>query len=120
MERIQFVVHQDKKILVEDFTNIKPGIEFTDNLKKAQDIIASQPPKSVLAVFDATGASFNVDMLTSMKEFTKVNTPYVKAAAVVGITGLLEVALSTISKFSGREFVSFKTRTEAVDWLLTR
>jgi hypothetical protein len=53
-----------------------------------------------------------------MKEFTKANTPYIKAAAVVGISGLLEVAMSAVAKFSGRSFISFKTRSEAVEWLL--
>jgi hypothetical protein len=120
MEKVQFITVKDKKILVEDFTGIKPGQEFNDLIKTAHNMIASQPPKSVLAVFDATGASFNMEMLSKMKEFTSSNTPYIKAAAVVGITGLLEVALSTIAKFAGRDFISFKTRQEAIDWLVAR
>jgi hypothetical protein len=120
MDKAQFITVKGKKVLVEDFTNVKPGKEFTDYLKIAHDMIAGEPPKSVLAVFDATGGSFNVEILNNMKEFTKSNTPYIKAAAVVGINGLLEVALTTVSKFSGREFVSFKTRDEALEWLVTR
>lgn len=117
MEKAQFITYKGKKILLEDFTAVKPGPEFGELIKVAQGMIAAEPAKSVLALFDATGGSFNVDILTTMKEFTKANTPYIKAAAVVGITGLLEVALSTVSKFSGREFHSFKTREEALDWL---
>ncbi len=119
MAKIGFVTIKGKKVLLEDFTNARPGKEFNDNLKTAHDMIAGEPEKSVLAVFDITGGTFNVDMLSSMKEFTKSNTPYIKAAAVVGITGLLEVALSTVSKFAGREFITFKTREEAIDWVLT-
>jgi hypothetical protein len=115
--RLQFVTHKGKKILVEDFTNLKPGPEFVDWIHKAQVLIATQPPKSVLAVFDATGSSFNNEILNTMKAFTKANTPYINAATVVGITGLLQVALSAVAKFAGREFITFKTRNEAMDWL---
>ena len=117
MGRIQFVLHKDKKILLEDFTNITVGSDFEELIKEAQTTIASQPPKSVLACFDATNCSFNTEMLNKMKEFTKANTPYIKKATVVGITGLLQVALSAVSKFAGREFNTFKTREEAMDFL---
>jgi hypothetical protein len=120
MDRIQFTTHKGKKILIEDFTNLKAGPEFIVILKTAQGIIASQPPKSVLAVFDATGSSFNNEILNAMKEFTKANTPYIKAATVVGITGLLQVALTAVSKFSGRDFITFPTRNDAMDWLAER
>jgi hypothetical protein len=117
MERLQFITHKGKKILVEDFTNIPPGPEFIDQIKKAQALIATQPPKSVLALFDASGDHFNNENLNAMKEFTRANTPFIKAAAVVGITGLLKIALTAVSKFSGRDFITFATRAEALDWL---
>ena len=119
MEKTQFINYKGKKVLVEDFTNLKAGPEFTNFILQAQTIIARQPPKSVLAVFDATGSTFDSNILNNMKEFTKANTPYIKASAVVGINGLLNVALVAVAKFSGRDFVTFKTRNEALDWLIT-
>jgi len=104
--------------LIEDFTQLRPGPEFLEVIATAQKTIASQPEKSVLAVLDASGASFNNDILGTMKDFTKANTPYVKAACVVGVNGLLKVALSSISKFSGRNFYAFDTREAAIDWLV--
>ena len=117
MGRIQFVIHKDKKILLEDFTNITVGSDFDKTIREAQAVIASQPPKSVLACFDATNCSFNTEMLNKMKKFTKANTPYIKKTTVIGINGLLQVALSAVSKFSGREFNTFNTREEAMDFL---
>jgi hypothetical protein len=117
MDRVQFVTYKGKKVLVEDFTKLNPGSEFTETINKAQAMIASEPKDSVLAVFDATGCTFNSDMLNQMKEFTTANTPFIKKATVVGITGLLQVALSTVAKFSGRDFIAFKTREEAMDFL---
>ena len=120
MERLEFITYKGKAILVEDFTNMKPGEEFMKALDEAARMIHSNPPKSVLAVFDATGAHFNNDILEAMKSFTKGNTPYIKAATVVGITGLLKIALKAISTFSGRDFHDFNTREEAMEWLITQ
>lgn len=117
MERVQFIIHKGKKILVEDFSSLNPGSEFTKTIKKAQETIAKEPKESVLAVFDATNCTFNSDMLNQMKVFTTANTPYIKKATVVGMNGLLQVALTTVSKFSGRDFTTFKTRDEALDYL---
>ena len=118
MDRIRFEDHQGKKILIEDFTQLKPGEEFLNTIANAKATIASQPAKSVLAVLDATGAGFNAEILGAMKEFTRDNTPYIKAATVVGITGMLEVALTAVSKFSGRDFKSFPSREAAIEWLV--
>ena len=120
MERVNFTEYKGKKVLIEDFSNLTATEEFLKTMQKAQEIIASKPEKSVLAVFDATGTRFNNEILTGMKNFTKANEPYIKTSAVVGIEGLLNVALTSISKFSGREFKSFKTREEALEWLISQ
>ncbi|HEY9077018.1 MAG TPA: hypothetical protein VIO61_10830 [Anaerolineaceae bacterium] len=117
MERIQFIEHNGKKILLEDFSNLKPNQEFLQNLDNAKEVIHSQPPKSVLALFDATECTFNNQILDAMKEFTKSNTPYIKCAATVGITGMLRIALTAISKVAGREFHTFDDRKSALDFL---
>jgi hypothetical protein len=118
IERIYFIEYKGKKILVENFSGMIPGKEFMDLLDEAAKVIRSQPAKSVLAVFDASNAHFNNEILDAMKNFTKENTPYIKGAAVVGITGLLKVALTAVSKFSGREFNPFNSREEAMEWLV--
>jgi hypothetical protein len=117
MERVQFVTYKGKRILIQDCSNLNPGAEFTKMIKKARNMIAAEPEGSVLSIFDATGCSFNTDSLNEMKEFTSNNTPFIKKATVVGMNGLLQVALSTIAKFTGRDFSTFKTREEAMEYL---
>ncbi len=118
MEKIYFTTYKNKKILIEDFSNMKFGPDFFAQLKQAQGIIASQPQNSVLACFDTTGVLFNSDVLKAMKDFTRANTSYIKAAAVVGVAGLLKLAMATLSKFAGRDFYAFNTREEAMEWLI--
>ena len=89
MERVRFVQHKGKNILLEDFSGLAPGKELMETIDVARKTIASQPPKSVLAVMDATNAHYDNEALGALKEFVKANTPHVKASSVVGITGLL-------------------------------
>lgn len=118
MSRINFTEYKGKKILVEDFSNISNPAELIGLIEEARKVIASQPPKSVLAVLDASHSKFNNEVLSAMKEFTKANSPYVKHACVVGIDGLLNVALTAVSKFSGRSFKSCSSLAEGKDWLV--
>jgi hypothetical protein len=118
MSRIGFAEHRGKKIIVMDFTQVRPGDEFLTGIAEARAWIASQPAQSVLSVFDATGAIYNLDAIGVLKDFTKHNEPYMKASTVVGVEGLLNIGLTAVSKFSGRTFKTFKDRQSAMDWLV--
>ena len=119
-ERIRFILYKGKSILLEDFSNLRPGKEFLDTLATAQKLIAVQPPKSVLAVLDATQSSFNAEILAAMKDFVRANTPYIRSSAVVGIVGLLNVGLTAVSKVRGRPFHTFPNRDAAMEFLITQ
>jgi hypothetical protein len=118
MGRINVVDHKGKRILVQDFSGVRAGEEFERTIAEAKAYIASQPGKSILSVFDATKAVYNTAVLTALKDFTKHNEPYMKASAVVGVEGILSIALLAVSKFSGRTFKSFSDRQAAMDWLV--
>ncbi|MCE1253032.1 MAG: hypothetical protein LWX83_05725 [Anaerolineae bacterium] len=120
MDRVSFTQYQGKKILIEDFSGLRPGPEFMDTIKTAQTVISSQPQKSVLALLDASNVNYNAEVLGAMKDFVQANTPYVKCAAVVGVSGLLNVALTTLSKAANRPLHTFATRQEALDFLVTQ
>lgn len=120
MERVYFVEHKGKKVLIEDFSKLRPGDEFQQAIALAQKTIASQPEKSVLAVLDASGSTFNKDILAQLNSFVQANTPYVRHAAVVGITGILEVALIAITKAARRPFKTCDTIEEAKDWVVAQ
>ena len=120
MERIQWIEKDGIRILLEDFSNMDPDDDFPYFLSVAKGMIHAQPEHSVLALFDATGSRFNNKVLDQVKTFTDSNTPYIKAAAVVGIQGLLNIALQAVSRFAGRSFKVFATRDEAMEWLITQ
>ena len=53
-----------------------------------------------------------------MKEVAVSDRPYVKRSAIVGAEGLPKVFYEALRTFSRREFPRFKTREEALDWLV--
>jgi hypothetical protein len=120
VERITFIEYGGRSILIEDFSGLRPGGDFLVIIEAAAAIIRSQPPKSVLALVDVSDSTFNADSIVTLKRYTTENEPYVRAAAVVGIEGLLGVALLAVSKFSGRTFGSFRDRPTALEWLVAQ
>jgi len=118
VSRIKVVQHKGKEIITMDFAGLRPGDEFRAGIEEARRLIAARPAKAVRTLFDATGATYNAEMVGVLKEFTKHNEPYVRASAVLGIEGVLSIALVAISRFSGRVFKTFKDRQAALDWLV--
>ena len=53
-----------------------------------------------------------------MKQFSAHNKPYVKAAAVVGITGLKKIIFGAVMAFSRRNLESFEDMEQAKRWLV--
>lgn len=115
--RVRFIEHKGKKILIQDFSTLTPGPEFYRLVEQARVLIAGEPYRSVLTVVDATGSVFDAGVLQTLKEFVKVNTPYIKKTAVVGITGLKEVGLLAVSRGLGRPLDTCGTVPEALDLL---
>jgi hypothetical protein len=83
-----------------------------------QHQIAKHPHNSVLTLADFTAAHFDKVVATRVKELLVLNRPYVKRAAWVGTESLPKVYYENFKSFSQRELPSFKTREEAMDWLV--
>jgi hypothetical protein len=116
VERVYFIQHKVKKILLIDGSNCTIE-EAPAALAKAREIIRSRPEKSVLTLTDLTNARFNDKIAAEMKETISGNKPYVYAAAVVGVTGLKQIFLNSILKLTGRKLALFNTVEQAKDWL---
>jgi hypothetical protein len=80
--------------------------------------IARHDPGSVLTLADFTGAHFDKNVATHMKEVLTLDRPYVKRSAWVGTESVPHVYYENFKTFSQRDFPTFKTREEAMDWLV--
>jgi len=116
-EKIRFITYEGKNILHLDFSNCKAE-EILNTITKAKKVIATQPERSLLTLTDVTDARFNDTVTQEMKAFTAHNRPYVRAGAVVGVTGLKRIIFQAVIAFSGRKLSTFDSVEKAKQWLV--
>jgi hypothetical protein len=116
MERVRFITHRDKRVLLIDHTHSTPE-EMVQTMDRVEMVIASEPADSLLTLSDFTGTSFDKAAADRMKVVAAKDRPHVHRAALVGAEHIPEVYFHNLESFSARHFPTFKTREEALDWL---
>jgi hypothetical protein len=116
-ERIRFITHEGKQILLVDFTNC-PAREVEQVARTVPNYVTVQPRGSVLALADFTGATIDVEAIRAMKESAVFDKPFIKRSAWVGAENFPQVLYENLKSFSRREFPIFKTREDALSWLV--
>ena len=114
-DRIRFINHEGKKILLVDFSNC-PANEVEEIARAVPDYVTVNPLGSVLLT-DFTGAAFDRDALRAMKETAVFDKPYVKKSALIGTEDLPASFYDELKTFSRRDLLIFNTREDALDWL---
>lgn len=81
-------------------------------------VIAREQPGSVLTLNDVTGTTFDKESVAVLQAKVAGNAPYVKRAAVIGISGLQRLIYEGVQAFSKRRIPHFEIRQEALNWLV--
>lgn len=81
-------------------------------------VLSLEPLNSVLTLNDVTGTKFDQESVAALKSMVAANAPYVKRAAVIGISGLQSLIYEAVQAFSRRKLPQFATREEALAWLV--
>lgn len=117
MERVRFITHEGKKILLSDLSGATPKdvIQAAEEVKR---LAAAEPRGTVLVLSDLSGAEFSKDAVTRIKEVAVYNRPFVRKSAFVAADNLPKVFFDAIRNFSQRDFHRSATREEALDWLV--
>ena len=116
-DRLRFVKHKGHAIFLIDFSHASEK-EISLLLDQVRAIVARHEPGSVLTLADFTGAHVDKDVATKIKEVLVRDRPYVKRSAWVGTESLPHVFYEHFKSFSQRELPTFKTRDEAMEWLV--
>jgi hypothetical protein len=116
-DRIRFITHQGKQVLLVDLAHCSAE-EVEKTLRKVPDVVTARPRSSVLIMSDFTAATFDADALLAMKETAVFDKPYIKKTAWVGTDSFPNDLSQSVSDFSHRQFPAFKSRQEALDWLV--
>lgn len=117
MERISFIKHKGQPIMLVDLSNCEAK-EILLLLDEAQRTVARHERGSLLTLGDMTGAHIDRAVATRMKEVLVLDRPFVKRSALVGVDSLPRVYYESIKTFSQRQLPAFKTREEAMEWLV--
>lgn len=116
-ERLRFIKHKGHAVFLIDFSHCKAS-EIILLLDQVRSDIARHAEGSVLTFADFTGAEVDKKVATKIKETLVFDRPYVKKSAWVGTESMPHVFYENFKTFSQREIPPFKTREEALDWLV--
>jgi hypothetical protein len=116
-ERLRFIKHKDQALLLVDFSQGTKR-DLLALLPQVQATITKHPRNSVLVLADFTAAQVDKAVAARMKEVLVFDRAYVKRSAWVGTESLPKVFYEGFKTFSQREFPTFATREEAMEWLV--
>jgi hypothetical protein len=116
-DRIGFLTHKGKEVFLVDCSNCS-----AEELEKIAPIVLpllmTEPRGSVLLLVDFTGAKFDRRVVERIKPVLVMDRPHLKRSAWVGAETLPKVFHEHLKIFSQRDLPIFKTREEALDWLV--
>ncbi len=116
-DRLRFVKHNRQVIFLIDFSQCKEK-EILLLLEQVHAIIARHAKGTMLTLGDFTDADVDRKVATRLKEVLTLDRPYVKRSAFVGVESMPHVFYENAKSFSHRDIPAFKTREEAMDWLV--
>jgi len=116
-DRIHFVEHQGKKILILDFSGANAH-QMQLLLEHVRVTVAQHARESLLTFADFTGAEVDHAVSMKIKEVLTLDRPFVKKTAWIGAEKIPHAFLDNFHNFSQRDIVTFKNREEALDWLV--
>ena len=116
-DRISFITHKGKPIMVIDFSHCEVK-ELMLLLEEVKHTVERHERGSLLTLADMSGAHIDRNVATRMKEVLAMDRPYVKRSAWVGVDSVPHVYYENMKSFSQRDFPAFKTREEAMQWLV--
>jgi SpoIIAA-like len=117
-ERIRFITHKGKEVLLVDISHCTT-VELADIARLVPTQTAIKPRGSVLLLADFTGTQFDKSSIETLKQATVFARPHLKRSAWVGVESLPKVFYENIKAFSQRDLPTFKTREEALEWLIS-
>jgi hypothetical protein len=116
-DRIHFIEHKGKKILLVDCSQATAH-QMLLLLEHLRITVAQHAHESVVTLGDLTGTEIDRTVATRIKEVLTLDRPFVKKTAWVGTEKIPHALMENFHTFSQRTIMTFKTREEAMDWLV--
>ncbi len=116
MNRVTTVPYLGRPIVQIDFDGCRPGA-FAPIIQEATRVICASPQGSVLALTLLRDIRFDPATVLEMQRFVQRVQPFLKANALVGITGLKKVAFTGVKPFYKKPVELFDDADAGMRWL---
>jgi hypothetical protein len=120
MSKTQQISHKGKVIFQMDFSNLKNVNEINGVISESIKHIRTKPLSSLYCLTNIKEMHFSNEIKDLFQNFVKGNKPYIKASAVVGLSGLQQIVYNGLMRITGRDIKSFSTIDEAKEWLASK
>jgi hypothetical protein len=120
MERTRFVEHRGQRILLFDYAGLADSAAALREIEAGKALVARQPPGSLLTLVCVAGARFDSEVIEALKDLAAHNKPYVRAGAVVGMSGVHRIVYEAVMMFSRRALRAYDDAEQAKDWLIAQ
>ncbi len=119
-DRIRWIDHKETSILILDYSNFLNSDETISTIAEVNNYIKNLEVYDILLLVDVRNSQANEKIVVdALKQCAKVIKPYVKKAAVVGVTSKQEIILTVVNMFSNLGLKPFNTIDDAKDWLIS-
>jgi hypothetical protein len=115
--RVRFMEHQGQRVLFINYSHCDVAM-LKAVAEEGHRVIAREQPNSVLTLNDVTGTTFDKESVAVLQAKVAANAPYVRRAAVIGISGLQRLIYEGVQAFSRRRLPLFENRQQALNWLV--
>jgi hypothetical protein len=120
MNNVSILRHRDREIIILDLKGVTSIETSLAAVNDAEALIRTRPPASVLLITDVSDAHYDLNGVEALKNFSHAITPFVKASAAVGITGMKSIIIRSLTRLTGRAIRSFDDIEQAKDWLASQ
>jgi hypothetical protein len=115
----KLITHQDKRILLADFSGFGVDIKGVKAEMEAAIALAHQEPlNTLLTLTDVRGTAGAPTLLAQMKDTARKIAPHMRKHAVVGSGGMQSAFLNLGKAAGNKAFVMFDDMDKAVEWLV--
>ncbi len=116
-ERVQWINHNDKKILLADYSGLKGDDLMTVFAKSKQTQINAG--KDVLLIVNFTGATANGEIVSALKQAGQELDKDMKRTAVIGLTALHKIFYNGYIRVTGQGIKTkvFDKVEQSLDWI---
>jgi hypothetical protein len=118
--RSRWIVHEGERILFVDLSGFgRHPDAFREELTEVEAEVYQQLEGSLRVLTDIRDTVVSSEVMGLAKESSARVTKYICKEAIVGMSGIRQVLLDAVSRFSGRRFAAFDDVEAAKDWLVS-